>query len=262
MGEREESYVRHDEIILEGDTPAETDGVSATLRQKRDEDWKKGVAVSKQIVNDGFKSTFEEANLLSQEIMSLQERLASNESLPLPPRKKRRTDIESLPGSETSLIEASNFATVFEHSVHPHLLQTLAKWSSKIQAVAPSVLLPANRNAFSKDRQQIKGAVQLIDEHLIDQVKLLSRTRVWRGKGERLGVSPSDGDEKQDMEIFDDTDFYQQLLRDVIDSRDASGATNWMVAQKERREKKKVDTKASKGRKIRYEVHDKLRNFM
>ena len=94
--------------------------------------------------------------------------------------------------------------------------------------------------------------MQLIDETLSNHPKLLSRTRVWRGKGTRLGVPPEL--EEKDEHLFDDTDFYQQLLRDVIDSRDASGSSDWMVAQKERKAKKKVDTKASKGRKLRYVI--------
>lgn len=35
--------------------------------------------------------------------------------------------------------------------------------------------------------------------------------------------------EREDIEVFDDADFYQQLLRDVIDGRsggDANGASN------------------------------------
>ncbi|KAE9393452.1 TRAUB-domain-containing protein [Gymnopus androsaceus JB14] len=80
-------------------------------------------------------------------------------------------------------------------------------------------------------------------------------------EGSTTGVEARDEPEV-DVEIFDDTDFYQQLLRDVIDARDASGANDWMVIQKQKKAKKKVDTKASKGRKLRYDVHEKLQNFM
>lgn len=147
--------------------------------------------------------------------------------------------------------------------IHPHLVQTLTKWSSKIQAVAPSVLLPANRGAFSSksNAQSLKSAVQHVDETLgSDYDKLLARTRVYRGKGARLGkdVVVADREEEApslDVEVFDDTDFYQQLLRDVIDSRvngsGIRGADDWMVVQKQKKAKKKVDTKASKGRKLR-----------
>lgn len=80
---------------------------------------------------------------------------------------------------------------------------------------------------------------------------MVDRTRVYRGKGERIRSNISQASE-HDPEVFDDTDFYQQLLRDVIDARnEGSGSQDWIQAQKERKKKKVVDTKASKGRKIR-----------
>jgi len=130
--------------------------------------------------------------------------------------------------------------------------------------------------------------MQLIDEtlHGADYEKILTRTRVKRGKGVRVGKVVAedgvDGEEDVDVEIFDDTDFYQQMLRDVIDARGRGnglgGAEDWMAVQKQKKAKKKVDTKASKGRKLRcasfpfllstscsekslfgrYEVHEKL----
>merc|ERR1712228_722563 len=80
----------------------------------------------------------------------------------------------------------------------------------------------------------------------------------------------SDGGTAQtDSEIFDDDDFYHQLLRDLIarktlNSTDQSQLTRqWLEVQKLRTKlKKKVDTKASKGRKVRYDIHAKLVNFM
>jgi len=96
--------------------------------------------------------------------------------------------------------------------------------------------------------QHLKSAAQLIDETLADHDKVLSRTKVYRGKSERFRDA-----EKEDATIFDDTDFYQQLLRDVIDSRNgSSGGDGWMTVQKAQKLKKQVDTKASKGRKLRY----------
>ena len=79
---------------------------------------------------------------------------------------------------------------------------------------------------------------------------MVDRTRVYRGKGERIGSKiPS---REHDPEVFDDTDLYQQLLRDIIDARNGgSGNQDWIQSQKERKKKKVVDTKASKGRKIR-----------
>ena len=135
------------------------------------------------------------------------------------------------------------------------MVQTLSKWSTKIQAVAPSVLLPSNRGAFLKGSQQVKSAAQLIDETLVDHEKLLARTQISRGKKGRIGASQESVDvpDVADPDIFDDTDFYQKMLRDIIDARgDSNGGEDWMILQKQKKAKKKVDTKASKGRKLRF----------
>jgi protein AATF/BFR2 len=101
-----------------------------------------------------------------------------------------------------------------------------------------------------------KSVVQFIDETLADYDKVLGRTRVRRGKGSggRINaVSGKDGaGEETDAGLFDDTDFYQQLLRDVIDARGnrVGGGDDWMTSQKQKKAKQ-VDTKASKGRKLR-----------
>jgi protein AATF/BFR2 len=135
---------------------------------------------------------------------------------------------------------------------HPHLITTLSKWSARIQAVTPSNLLPSNRNAFNRKNEWSKSAVELIDGSLLDRAQLLSRTHKWRGKGVRLGKQASDidGETEHDVNVFDDLDFYQQLLRDVIESQDG-GNDDWMVLQKQKKANKKVDTKASKGRRMR-----------
>lgn len=71
-------------------------------------------------------------------------------------------------------------------------------------------------------------------------MKVVARTRTLRSaSAKRIGVESVTigGDldiegrriEREDVEVFDDTDFYQQLLRDVIDGRsgrDANGTPN------------------------------------
>ena len=72
-----------------------------------------------------------------------------------------------------------------------------------------------------------------------------------------------------DAEIFDDQDFYNQLLRELIDRKSSSVSDpvqlskNSIELQRLRlKTKKQVDTKASKGRKIKFETHKPLVNFM
>ena len=95
---------------------------------------------------------------------------------------------------------------------------------------------------------------------------LLSRTRLQRCSGPRVTreVEGGDNEFEEDEEIFDDTDFYQQLLRDVIDSkgRGSGQLTDWTTSQKQKKSKKVVDTRASKGRKLRLVMFSNGRNLM
>ncbi|KAG9241161.1 apoptosis-antagonizing transcription factor [Calycina marina] len=72
-----------------------------------------------------------------------------------------------------------------------------------------------------------------------------------------------------DASIYDDTTLYKTLLNQLVEQRKADsglmvGGANapaqWAV--KEAKMRKIVDTKASKGRKLRFTVHEKLQNFM
>lgn len=169
--------------------------------------------------------------------------------------------------------ELCGYASALEESYHPWVVDTLSKWSAKVQAVAPNVLLPDNRGSFMRDgRSSQVGVVSVIDDVLrTDGGKLLERTRKRKDRQGRITESRAgggEGDEGVAVEVFDDTDYYQQLLRDVIAARGGSGEQGgeqeWQGQQRERKAKRKktVDTKASKGRKLRYEVHAKLQNFM
>jgi hypothetical protein len=145
---------------------------------------------------------------------------------------------------------------------HAHLTRTLEKWSAKVAAVAPSTLLPASRKRFSlmgSTKETVKSIGTQIEDMLQGEwPALLSRTRLKRCSGPRVtreAGGEEDGlDEDEDEEIFDDTDFYQQLLRDVIDSkgRGSGQLTDWSANQKQKKSKKVVDTRASKGRKLRF----------
>ena len=73
--------------------------------------------------------------------------------------------------------------------------------------------------------------------------------------------------EEYDPEVFDDDDFYHNLLRELIEGKAGSSEgqkDHWLQIQKLRAKanRKRVDTRASKGRKIRYDIHAKLVNFM
>lgn len=131
--------------------------------------------------------------------------------------------------------------------------------------------------------------LQQISYILSDREKLIRRTQLKRSEYDIIGykqniteeeikndeseVNPVTRDRKDNdeyiPEIFDDSDFYHQLLRELIECKSADISDpvqlsrQWIALQQMRSKmKRKVDTKATKGRKIKYVVHNKLVNFM
>lgn len=180
---------------------------------------------------------------------------------PLPPSKPTPP---ATPTTPTSTLQARTIAHTSTRL--PHHRSTLTKWSQKINP-AP---LPS-RSKFSQAPTQLP-LTTILDNALTgaSASKLLAKTRVPRSCAPvqaAAGLESAEG-------IYDDADFYTLLLRELVDQRMAStsqggngggnGAKVLLPGMKDRalRVKKKVDTKASKGRKMRYTVHEKLMNFV
>lgn len=111
-----------------------------------------------------------------------------------------------------------------------------------------------------------------IDQILTDKPRLIERTRLKRSEFNIIGqVENSDAKttEKYNDDIYNDDDFYHQLLKQIMESKvdelneSTAMSKKYIEIQRMRNKlKKQVDTRASKGRKIRYDVHEKLVNFM
>ncbi|KAJ4009753.1 rRNA-processing protein bfr2 [Fusarium irregulare] len=137
----------------------------------------------------------------------------------------------------------------------------LEKWSRKVQSVnvtAPKGLESRNKTLISALKDQ------LIDP----DNRLAKRSRTPRSCAPAQaakGVS-------EDSNIYDDADFYQLLLKELVDQRTVEGSsgagageavpTVVLTAAKDVKNRKNVDRKASKGRKMRFTVHEKMQNFM
>ncbi|KAG0345373.1 hypothetical protein BG004_003764 [Podila humilis] len=158
---------------------------------------------------------------------------------------------------------------------------TLEKWSNKVQIASG---IPLNK----KFKAMNQGIMTQISQTMQDSERLLKRTQLKRSEYHILGTAPEVNEEDEnsatektpvgskldshlsnhDEEIFDDGDFYQQLLRELIESRmvDNDDPTamgmRWAALRQTKQTKKQVDTKGSKGRRLRYHVHEKLQSFM
>ena len=105
----------------------------------------------------------------------------------------------------------------------------------------------------------------------MDKDRLIKRTQLKRslyeicGKPEPIIADLTNVDELKDrhlkdydQEIFDDQDFYNQLMRELIDRQTSNVLDPVELSRKSielqnlrNKNKKKVDTKASKGRKLK-----------
>ncbi|CAI2180668.1 2484_t:CDS:2 [Funneliformis geosporum] len=102
-------------------------------------------------------------------------------------------------------------------------IQTIDKWSNKVQIASG---IPLNKK-FKAINQDVNTQIEQI---LQDKERLINRTQLKRNLDKILGKKDYDEPNKDikkhdehlsnyDVEIFDDTDFYQQLLRELIESR-------------------------------------------
>ncbi|KAI9011497.1 apoptosis-antagonizing transcription factor [Gaertneriomyces semiglobifer] len=153
---------------------------------------------------------------------------------------------------------------------------TIEKWNSKIQ-IASGIPL---QKKFKTINQSVLSQIKQV---MSDTGRLVKRTQLKRGEysivGEegKAGNEGETGDEGEvkadqhlahyDTEVFDDGDYYQQLLKELVESRmgdtDDPTLLHLRLTQlRSQKKKRKVDTKASKGRKIRFHVHEKIQNFM
>nr|CAI5865235.1 unnamed protein product [Callosobruchus analis] len=136
------------------------------------------------------------------------------------------------------------------------------------------------RIAAVKSNTTQHSIITHIEHTLSDKTKLIERTQLKRSDYKILGVDSKEEEvgenakeieqvDEYNKEIFDDDDFYHQMLCELIEMKSADVTDpvqlgrQWIQLQNLRSKmKRKVDTRASKGRKIRYAVHSKLVNFM
>ncbi|KAK4549469.1 hypothetical protein LTR36_006466 [Oleoguttula mirabilis] len=135
---------------------------------------------------------------------------------------------------------------------------TLQKWSAKTRGPTAT---PQRTRINNAEHQST--VMDVIQEQLSNSERLIKRTQTPRSCAPLQVANKVTEDER----IYDDADFYGLMLKELLEqkSQDSVVASNIDVNFQMRREaktKKNVDTKASKGRKLRYTVHEKLQNFM
>ena len=190
------------------------------------------------------------------------------------------------PAATASTPELWTHMSTLEESAESSRRTTLAKWSEKTAPAAAKAARSSNK--LEHTRTEI-GLLDVLDEQLADTERLVKKTRVPRASApvqagsyaaKRRAARSGGEDVDFDGDIYDDADFYSALLKDLLAQRQsnatpappstAARSTPGLdleneyrnASQKSAATKKAVDTRASKGRKMRYTVHEKLVNFM
>ncbi|KAI9732797.1 MAG: rRNA-processing protein bfr2 [Cirrosporium novae-zelandiae] len=182
---------------------------------------------------------------------------------------KRKRSPFSTPSHDTPLSDLWTHMQAHEKSVHAQWDRVLNKWSSRL---TPATSLSSNKlNPTSHQQTPLSN---VLSTHLNPP----SSNRLFKRVHTPRSCAPiqSQHGVEEDPDIYDDGDFYQLLLRDLVDQKmqdsslgngsnplsNANVSNLHVPSMRETKVKKHVDTRASKGRKMRYNVHEKLQSFM
>ncbi|KAL4987665.1 protein bfr2 [Aspergillus falconensis] len=158
-----------------------------------------------------------------------------------------------------------------------HRRTILDKWSLKVRGSATATTLANSKTKLLGSSAAQQTITAVLDAHVASETADPRSSK--RVKNTQEPTSQPKG-----VEIYDDTIFYQSLLRDLVSQRMSStdaitngldtlhilpsrngagaGAIHPVTGMRKDKMKRDVDTRASKGRKMRFDVHEKLQNFM
>ncbi|KAL8542252.1 hypothetical protein ACS0TY_003208 [Phlomoides rotata] len=144
--------------------------------------------------------------------------------------------------------------------------KSIDKWHRKTQVTTGAAAIKDKLHAFNQSISEQVAA------YMRDPSKMVKGMQQNRSAvavfGNVPGYTENTKQEEScangDPELLDDSEFYQQLLKEFFETIDPSSSETAFYALKRLQTKKRkiVDRRASKSRKIRYNVHDKIVNFM
>ncbi len=148
----------------------------------------------------------------------------------------------------------------------PFREEALERWNRKTRMQNAKQFKAMNSSIVEQVKQAIK-----IDERLVQRCQVKRFEESILGKRDR-----EEEEEPVDQELYDDRDFYQTLLRDLIQdvgsavidpstnhlNTNASGSIRNALARSKAAEARRKLLGKTKGRTIKYNVHKKLVGFM
>lgn len=137
--------------------------------------------------------------------------------------------------------------------------ESLDGWHQKVSLITANSEIVKGKKQMKVINQSLWNQVEAA---MRDRERLLKRAFTCRTGIQSIAGSSSRG---RKVTVFDDLDFYSLLVRDWVagnGTADAASAAGLIVNKIKIAQIKGVDPKASKGRKLRYDVQDKLVNYM
>lgn len=202
-----------------------------------------------------MKEAQERSSKLLQQLLALQSALTQQNS-EMRKSVKRKQPVEE--EQDSTAPASKRFATVLQsnfQNMQNYRNEVLLKWDDRTKLLTPGAGL--KRKSMQEDYDIIKK----IDSALANREALLEKSQTLKGNQQ-----PAEEQENAEgaaaatvnKNVYDDSDFYHQQLRELIEYKASSTSSQGDIAkqfvelQKLRQKmKKKVDTRASKGRKLR-----------
>jgi protein AATF/BFR2 len=228
---------------------------------------------------EAFESVVDTLSVLVRECIGLKKALSERhpDVAALKPVRKRKR----LEGVDNTVEDLWDEIKTGHDNFRPYRNAVISRWNKKTQ-------LQAGMALHKKFKVVNQGILSQINSVLADQGRLKKRTWVRRMTGSSIGRAlgeaagsggdrgglperhddePASEDMELNSEIFDDTDFFKVLRQEYLESTmstdDLLAASKAFALQsRQTKKKKKIDTRATKGRRLRYVVMPKLLNFM
>ncbi|CAA2947097.1 Apoptosis antagonizing transcription factor transport [Olea europaea subsp. europaea] len=142
--------------------------------------------------------------------------------------------------------------------------KSIDKWQRKTQVTTGAAAIKGKLHAFNQNISEQVAAYMRDPSKMIKGMQQNRLAVAVFGNGPASTNTATQGDTNADPELLDDSDFYQQLLKEFFETIDPASSESAFYAMKRLQTKKRkiVDRRASKSRKIRYHVHEKIVNFM
>ncbi|WVZ06358.1 hypothetical protein V8G54_019704 [Vigna mungo] len=133
--------------------------------------------------------------------------------------------------------------------------KSINKWQRMTQVTTGAAAIKGKLHAFNQDISN------QVSSYMRDPSRMIKQMRLRRSTVNVFGHVPEDDDDKPketetpidgDPELLDDSEFYQQLLKEFFETVDPSSSEKALYALKRMQPKKRkiVDRRASKSRKI------------